>query len=111
MSGLFLCLVLLDNRLQDDWARATTPPNVVMVATRLPLLRKGMTESETEKALGVDGCLLGSGGGTLRSRIVSYPVRPGYGLTLIYHFDSKRGEFTLSKAELHSRWHARGSEE
>jgi len=102
--GMMLILLLasiLDDRPPTGLERATTPPNVVTVALRLPLVKKGMTETEVSSTLGVDNYLLRLGGGTLQTRFVSYQVRPGFRLNEVYHLDPKSSQFVLESATLH----------
>lgn len=100
MNLLLLLLALLDDRPRAGIERATTPPSIITIALRLPLVKKGMTDAEVPSVLGVDDYLLRLPCGTLHTQILSYPVRPCFRLTEVYSLDSRRSRYVLDAVTL-----------
>jgi hypothetical protein len=101
MTVVLFLSTLLDDRPQAGLQRATIPPNVFAVALRLPFVKKGMTQADVARILGVDDYLLRClSYGTLHTCILSYTIRPGYQLTEVYGLDLKGHGYVLEEATL-----------
>jgi hypothetical protein len=101
---LLLLAALADDRPPSGNERLTTPPNVISIVLRMPLLRKGMTEKEADSILGVNDCfLMATGGGSLECMESSFPIRPNYRLVLVTRADLNQQKWFLVEAKLRKR--------
>ena len=96
-----LLSVLLDDRPRDGSGYQIGPPNIAMVALRVPFLKTGMTEPEARKVIDLDNCgFAPEFGGGIHHHFLGFPVRPGYHCYLNFAFDAKRDTYVLMEWSL-----------